>query len=150
MSVGEARDVAGGITGPYAYVVDDEHRLIGVIHRKALASSDVRARIGNLMSTQVIRIPSAAPFSAVRDHRAWFDFDELPVVDASAVLVGVIRHRIVRSSGSTQQSAPISQQPLLDTFLELGELYWGGLTSVVSAMADRQPAEAPREVNHDA
>ncbi len=138
MSVGEARGVAGGITGPYAYVVDDDHRLIGVIHRKALATSDDRARIGNLMSPQVTRIPSAAPFSAVRDHRAWFEFDVLPVVDGSGVLVGVIRHRNVRSSGPTHQSAPISQRPLLDTFLELGELYWGGLTSVVAAMADRQ------------
>ena len=150
MSVGEARGVAGGITGPYAYVVDDDHRLIGVIHRKALATSDHRARIGNLMASQVTRIPSAAPFSAVHDHRAWFDFDVLPVVDGSGVLVGVIRHRHVRSSGPTRQSTPISQRPLLDTFLELGELYWGGLTSVVAAMADRQTEEEPREVNHDA
>ena len=150
MSVGEARGVAGRITGPYAYVVDDDHRLIGVIHRKALTTSDVRARIGNLMSTQVTRIPSAAPFSAVRNHRAWFEFDELPVVDSSGVLVGVIRHRNVRSSEPTQQTALILQRPLLDTFLELGEWYWGGLTSLVAAMGDRQTVEEPKEVNHDA
>lgn len=150
MSVGEARDAAAGLTGPYAYVVDDDHRLIGVIHRKSLAASDDRARIGNLMTPQVTRIPSAAPLSAVRDHRAWFEFDVLPVVDGSGVLVGVIRHRNVRGSGRPRQSAPISQRPPLDTFLELGELYWSGLTSVVAAMADRQTDDDPREVHHDA
>ena len=150
MSVGQAREAAAGITGPYAYVVDDDHRLIGVIHRKALATSDPRARVGNLMSAQVIRIPSAAPLSAVRDHRAWFKFDQLPVVDDSGGLLGMIRHRNVRSSEPTHQTAPISQRPLLDTFLELGELYWGGLTSVVAAMADRQTKDEPTEVHHDA
>jgi len=149
MSVNEARDVASGTAGPYVYVVDDDHRLVGVIHRKELASGDSRARIGSLMSGQVIRLPSAAPFSAVRNHPAWKDLHELPVVDGSGVLVGVVRHRSVRYSEQTHREAPISPRPGLATFLELGELYWGGLTSVVAAMAGRPTTQAATEVQHD-
>jgi Mg/Co/Ni transporter MgtE len=150
MSVGEARQLIGGIVGSSVYVVDGDNRLVGVVHQRQLAASDPRALVGNLMSAKVTRIPSAAPLSAIRDHQAWFDFDRLPVVDGSGVLVGVIRHRSVRRSGRALRAAPTSHGPVLNTFLELGELFWGGLTSVVAATANREPMEESTEVERDA
>lgn len=149
MSVAEARQLVGGISSSAVYVVDGDHRLVGVIHHRQLAESDPRARIGNLMSANVIRIPSAAPLSAILNHQAWFDFDQLPVVDDAGVLVGVVRHRSIRQTEKTYRAAPLSPLPGLATFLDLGELYWGGLTSVVSAMAGRPAAERSTEFNHD-
>ena len=149
MSVAEARDIAGGVAGFYVYVVDDDHRLVGVIHRKELASSNPRTPVRSLMTARVVQLPAAAPHSAVRDHPAWNDFHELPVVDDSGVLVGVVRHRSVRHSEPTPRVASDSPQSGFATFLELGELYWVGLTSVVTAMADRSAPERHSEVRYD-
>jgi len=150
MSVDEARHIVGFIPGRYVFVVDDDSRLVGVMHRNELVKSDPRARIGNLMATPVTRLPSAAPHSAVRDHQAWNDFDVLPVVDDAGVLVGVVRHRSVRRSGHMTHPGSASSRPALAIAIELAELYWGGLTSLFASMSNRFESEGPAEVKHGA
>ena len=150
MSIAEAQLAVEGLKDPYVYVVDPDDRLLGVMHRVELAKSDRQARVGNLMSRQVIRLPADAPQSAVRNHLAWKDFDTLPVVDGSGVLVGVIRHKKIRRSADAPQAEPAPRRAALAAFLDLGEVYWSGLASVITAMAGRPAPEARAEVKHDA
>jgi predicted transcriptional regulator len=125
------------VTGPYVYVVDDAQRLVGVMHRRQLTTSDRRARVGNIMSRQLVRLPSAAPHSAVRSHPAWDEFDMLPVVGGDGVLVGVMRHRSLRRSGRSRHVGSEGRAALA-AFLDLGEVYWGGLATAVDVMAGRR------------
>jgi len=150
MNVEEARRITGVIPGRYAFVVDDDARLVGVMHRNELAKSDPLARIGNLMAKPVTRLPSAAPHSAVRDHQAWNDFDVLPVVDNNGVLVGVVRHRSIRRSERLAHTSHASPRPALATAMDLSELYWGGLTSLFASLSTRIESERPAEVKRDA
>jgi magnesium transporter len=136
-TVAEARDLIADLPGSYAYVVDEDRKLIGVVHRRDLAASRDEAPVESLMSRQVVRLPATAPHWAVRGHPAWADFDALPVVDGSDTLVGVLRHRSLRRLGVERPSSIASGRPALGAFLELGELYWGGLSSLLSGMAGR-------------
>ncbi len=133
MTVGEAAHVVNNVTALYVYVVDDDHRLVGVIHRRDLATSGERARVRDLMTAEVIRLPAAAPQNAVMDHPAWKRLDALPVVDSTDVLVGVIRHKNLRRLGETPTATASGQPSALDAFLDLGELYWGTLASLITA-----------------
>jgi Mg/Co/Ni transporter MgtE len=138
MDAGEALRTLEGTGGSSAYVVDEDHRLVGVIHRRDLAKSDHRARIGGLMTRQVVKLPSAASLAAVRDHRAWVDFEMLPVVDAGGVLVGVIRHKNVRRTATSRRASTAApRRAALEGLLDLGEVYWAGLTSALEALGDR-------------
>jgi magnesium transporter len=150
MEIREASQLLEGTSGSYAYVVDPDHRLVGVIHRRDLSRSEDKARIANLMSRQIVRLPSAASLSAVRSHRAWSDFESLPVVDGGGVLVGVIRHRSVRRTAFARgPSATPSHRAALEAFLELGEVYWSGLTSVLGALGGRDAGAQVTEVKGD-
>jgi Mg/Co/Ni transporter MgtE len=149
MNVDEARQALHGISTPFAYVIDDDHRLIGVIARRTLATGAQRTRIGNLMSRDVVRLPSDALRSAFGKHAAWLDHDQLPVVDDGGVLIGVLRHKSLRRIGKTTREVAISRRPALATFLDLGELYWSGLESAISAMIGQAVPATSTEVKHE-
>jgi len=152
MDVTEALQSLEGTSGSYAYVVDGDHRLIGVIHRKELSKSARRAKIGGLMVHSVVRLPSSASLVAVRNHRAWVDYETLPVVDGDGVLVGLIRHRNVRRTAIAR--GPVAsaggRAAALETFLDLGEVYWSGLSSLLTALGGRDVEIGIEKVNREA
>lgn len=147
MSIATARCIVRDLSGPYAYVVDDGHCLVGVLHRKEIEGSSERALVENLMTRDVVRVPAAAPLAAVRRHPAWCQHDSLPVVDTGGVLVGCLSHRSLRRRASSGSPALSGRRPALAVFLELGELYWGGLTSMVSWTAGRSGQDEVKEVH---
>lgn len=119
---------------PYVYLVDDEHRLGGVVHRQNLSAAAGEAPVSSLATTQVIRIPARTPVSAIRGHESWRDFEALPVVDGGEVYLGVLRHKDLRGGLETLQSSG-SAQPPLATLLDLGEVYWAGMSSLIDVLA---------------
>jgi magnesium transporter len=150
MDVTEARQALEGTSGSYAYVVNEEHRLVGVVHRRDLSKNARPTQLNELMSHRVVKLPTGASLATVRNHRAWDDFETLPVVDTSGVLVGVIRHRNLRRSHSMRRSKPEAlRRTALETLLDLGEVYWTGLASVVESLGNRETELRVAEVKGD-
>jgi magnesium transporter len=139
MSVGDARDVLRDTPLAYGYVVEEERRLVGVVHRRELRLDRVSATVSSLMSSSVVRLPASASPWALNEHPAWKDFDVLPVVDEKGVMVGILRHRNLRRLRAESPDSPLLASPAMNTFLELGELYWEGLTSMLTTMEARSP-----------
>lgn len=119
---------------PYVYLVDDEHRLAGVVHRQDLSSAAGDLPVSSLATTQVIRIPARTPVPAIRGHESWRDFEALPVVDRREVYLGVLRHKDLRGGLESLQPAETAQPPLA-TLLDLGEVYWRGMASLIDVLA---------------
>jgi magnesium transporter len=74
----------------YFYVVDDSSRLVGVVPTRRLVLAGLDARVGNIMISSVIAIPSSA---TLLDACEFFSLHRLlafPVVDAERRLIGVI------------------------------------------------------------
>jgi Mg/Co/Ni transporter MgtE len=148
MAVDEALRTLEKTSGSSTYVVDGDHKLVGVVHRRDLSKGDQRTRVGGLMTRHVVKLPAAASLAAIRKHRAWVDFEKLPVVDGSGVLVGEIRHRNIRRAGPARRAVEAaSSGAALGVFLELGGVYWSGLTSVLEAFAGRTVGAGIAEVN---
>ena len=76
----------------YVFVLDDEQRLMGVVSFSALFNASVRARVADIMRTQVITIPEQMDQEAVATKFAQSRLLALPVVDANGPDAGH-RHR---------------------------------------------------------
>jgi magnesium transporter len=133
----------------YVYVVDRDQRLVGALDLRELLLAEPKAPLGAVMRRDVERVPAHADLAAVAAHAGWRDLDALPVVDAAGVFFGISRHRTMR-----QLSAPGgASQPVMQTLVSLGELYWTGLSAFLTGVsavgpgaAARPPAAAPKEV----
>lgn len=116
----------------YLYVVDREHRLIGVLTLRELMLASPKTMLSSAMRSHVLRLTARADFASIVAHPGWRDFHVLPVVDDGGVFVGVIRHEKLRRLEDASRK-PANQA--VSTMLSLGELYWIGLTGMLAGVA---------------
>jgi len=74
----------------YLYVVDDDHRLEGVVSLRQLVVADPQDRIGDLMEPAVVSVRTGEDQEEVAREVRRYNFVALPVVDEARRLVGVI------------------------------------------------------------
>ncbi|GIX47472.1 MAG: magnesium transporter MgtE [Candidatus Tectimicrobiota bacterium] len=74
----------------YLYVVDAEHRLVGVVSLRQLVMAEPETRLRDLMETEVIRVGVDEDQEQIARLITQYDFLALPVVDASGRLVGIV------------------------------------------------------------
>jgi len=72
------------------YVVDENHRLIGFVRLRRMVTARPEARLGDIMSTDVISVGVETDQEAVADIVEKYDFMAIPVVDAQQRLMGVV------------------------------------------------------------
>jgi magnesium transporter len=72
------------------YVVDPDGRLTGFVRLRRLVTARPTARIGDIMSTDVISVPVDADQEEVADVVDKYDFMAIPVVDTGGLLVGAV------------------------------------------------------------
>jgi hypothetical protein len=72
-------------------------------------------------------------------HPAWRDLDALPVVDAAGVFFGIVRHRTIRQL--TGQVTGDAVEPMVGALVNLGELYWTGMSAFLAGV--NAPAPPP-------
>jgi magnesium transporter len=131
----------------YVYVVDRQQMVCGVLDVKELLLAPDELPVRQVMQHEIVSVSVDANLATVRDHPGWGRFEALPVVDGKGVLLGVIRHRVIRQLERRLRNEQAGQG--IGTLMALGELYWAGLIGIMGgSVAGVQPAapqEAPRE-----
>jgi len=74
----------------YVFVLDAEQRLMGVVSFSALFNASVRARVSDIMRTQVITIPEQMDQETVATKFAQSRLLALPVVDQAGHMKGIV------------------------------------------------------------
>ncbi len=74
----------------YLYVVDADHRLVGVVSLRQLVLSEPEVVIRDLMETEVIQVVVDEDQAHIAHLITQYDFLALPVVDHSHRLVGIV------------------------------------------------------------
>ena len=121
----------------YVYVVDRDHKLVGVLDIRELMMAGVKDTLEQVMHGDPVRLSAQSDLAAMVGHPAWREFDALPVVDPGGVFFGVVRHRTLRQIvGSAGSQAPV--EPVVSTLMNLGELYWTGFSAFLSGMSPTQ------------
>jgi Mg/Co/Ni transporter MgtE len=130
--------------GPYVYLVDREHHLVGTLSFHALIAADPDAALVSVMHSQLIKVaPSTSEASLLRGSY-WRELRAVPVVDAHGVLLGLVRYATVRRlQEDVMRRAPADSA--LRTWLNLGELYWQGLATVLGGVTERGDTQSQRQ-----
>ncbi|OLS34247.1 magnesium transporter [Bacillus sp. MRMR6] len=74
----------------YLYVVDEAHRLVGVVSYRDLLLADPNEKINNIMYERVISVEVKTDQEVVARMTERYDFLAIPVVDEANVLVGIV------------------------------------------------------------
>ncbi|MDX1432236.1 MAG: hypothetical protein R3286_07275 [Gammaproteobacteria bacterium] len=129
------------------FVVDRAQRLVGMLGMHALLKARRDDQIATLMHRDVPLLNAADSRELIFTSPLWYEFDVLAVVDTDNVLLGVLPHHVLhRARREAREEQPGGGA--LDTMLALGELYWLGLSGVMSGMSGvgtprTTPAEPP-------
>ncbi|GBD32066.1 Magnesium transporter MgtE [bacterium HR33] len=116
----------------YLYVVDRDQRLVGALDIRELMLADGKRRLSEVMRSEVVRVPAHADIRSILMHPAWKDLDAIPVVDSGGVFLGIVRHRTMRQMAGSP--APEEASPLVAALVNLGELYWSGMSAFLAGV----------------
>lgn len=121
----------------HIYVVNRHHEIVGVVDVETLQKQAGERRLSDIARRNVVRLRAGTNVADVQSHPAWLDVDSLPVVDASDRLVGLLRHRAVRrANAGTAAGTPTTA--MFHALVGLSELYWTGMTTVLTGISPRK------------
>jgi len=135
-----AEDVLRGprVGSSVVYVVTRGQELMGVTTLRELRNSPERAALGTLAQKPEVTFSPNTDSSAAADHPCWLECDETPVVSRDGVLLGVLRHRVLRARVEGTASFSSGGE---DVVLALGESVWMGLQGLIEAIISPQEKE---------
>ena len=119
------------------YIVDDSHKLVGVLNPAVLLISNHHLRLKEIMQRKTYSVSVHAVKESLLQHPGWKKRLSLPVVDRDNTLLGVLDFsRLKESLADTQSFTPFDP---LDGLLSLMSVFWktmGQLLDVLFSMAD--------------
>lgn len=74
------------------YVIDNNHKLLGVVSLRELITAPPNQRVEDLMVTEVVVADVGTPQEDVARQIARYDLLALPITDSDAKLVGIVTH----------------------------------------------------------
>lgn len=120
----------------YVYIVDREHRLVGVLDIPELMLARPRDPVSAAMHRDVERVNVLAPVALVREHAGWQSYHALPVVDDEERLLGAIRYQTLRRlERDAAGRGPAPAQLTAGALAELFQLGTDGLVAGIAATA---------------
>lgn len=120
-------------SGHYTYVLDRDHRLVGVVTLSELLRADTETLVQSVMRARVFRIPATLSQEDVIRSPYWRQFRALPVVDGQDRFLGAIRYQTAQALRD-ELLRTRNDHGLLGTVLAIGELYWVGLTGMLATV----------------
>lgn len=113
------------------YIVDNAHRLVGVVELGRLMAAEHHARIRTVMRRKTQAISAHARLDTLLAHPGWSTRRRLPVVERDETLVGVLDYP--RLQEATTASSDSEQDPL-QNLLSLTSLYWLSVAQLLDSM----------------
>jgi magnesium transporter len=136
----------------YIYVVDREHRLVGVLDIAELIFARPRERLSAVMHRKVDRLSAWVPVALVREHPGWREYHAIPVVDDDDRLLGAIRYQTLRrlereAADTGPDTVQVTAGALAELF-RLGAQGLVGIGAVAAAARDAGRSAAASQVPH--
>jgi len=114
------------------YIVDDAHKLIGMIELGKLLMSSHHARLHDIMSRKSQPVSVHALTESLLAHPGWKTRRRLPVVERDKTLLGALEyHSVQETIGS---SGINRQQDSMENLLSLASLYWISMAELLGGL----------------
>lgn len=117
----------------YVYVVQRSRVLVGAISLNELIAAPKERQLRTVMASDPVSLSPELTGPALVTHPGWMKHSALPVVDLQGRFLGVIQHETVRRLEANYRARQGSN--VSDVGLELGELYWVGLSKFTEGIA---------------
>lgn len=131
--IGEAAEIARRapeLLRKYLYVLDETHRLTGVVDTRHCLLQNPERLVGSLERKDPVALRARANIREARLNPAWERFPVLPVVDHRGVFLGVVR-RMSLLQAIAAETAEAPKESLTDLALALAGLYWEATTGLL-------------------
>lgn len=128
------------------YVVDRANRLVGVVPATTVLATESDTLLRELVCRDGWRLPALAGTTTLVTHPGWLEADELPVVDEAGTFLGALRHQTVRRLEQSTTTGAAAKAGLT-TIMNLGELYWMGLSAFLSGV--QVPSSRQTSMGHE-
>jgi magnesium transporter len=124
----------GRRTGNSVHILDDNRRVVGSVMLNELLGTRDRTPVRSIMRSPAAVFQARAAIHTVREHPAWLDHDNLPVINRAGSFEGVLRRAKVKvidqqvadDETDTLQSAT-TRNALAEIFwIAMGSLFAGG------------------------
>jgi magnesium transporter len=143
LELDEARRRLGELSRSLAldlYLVDTQHRLQGVADLRQVLDTS-RTGTLELLGRTVDPIRDHADLASLVARPAWLHHDTLPVVDDRGTYLGAVRAERLRQVAYDE--AERRSRGGADAVVALGELFWLGLSGLLSSLSRPRAEEAP-------
>ncbi len=129
----------------YLYVLDEDHRLAGVVDARDCVLQDAGRPMREVQRTGPVALRAGGGLRQASLLEAWERFDVLPATDRRGVFLGVVRRAaLLRAIAEPGGAAP--KDSLGGLALDLAELYWRTAFFFLAGPANEDgEAEAPPE-----
>ena len=114
------------------YVLNDKHRLVGMIFIRELLVCESEKPIEEIMREPEATISARASLSSVKDNVQWNDRDNLPVVDQSDKFIGILKRGVMLDALKNDQNNMQQGEGLVDTAMTVAELFWEVCANVIA------------------
>ncbi len=125
----------------YLYIVDREHKLVGVLSLREFILASTSDQLASIMRTRVTRLKAAMPLAQVASRPDIRRFQSFPVVDDEGRFLGVLSIQALYASDESIDPDRTRRSPL-DTIVAFGELYWVVLSGMLSGVQPPKPEDA--------
>ncbi|GEM_PF-314009 len=105
----------------YAYVVDEDETLEGIVSLRELLNADPGTLISGAASDTVVSVAATDPLDRVATMFTQYSFVAFPVVDESAVLCGVVRASDVIEALDEEGSKKVLNKMIHDVEYDPGD-----------------------------
>jgi magnesium transporter len=110
----------------YVFVLDDQHRILGVVSLRDLILAPPQALIRDIMEEQVVSVKASDDPEHVANELAHYDLLAIPVVDDQNRMVGIITHDDLMDVVVQEATEDVLRLgavgPMLENYLEAGFL----------------------------
>ena len=114
------------------YIVDESHKLVGILNTAALLISNDHLRLKEIMNRKTYSVSVHAMKEALLQHPGWKKRLSLPVVDRDNTLLGVLDFNALKESlGDAQSIKPFDP---LDGLLSLMSIFWKTIAQLLDSV----------------
>ena len=114
----------------YLYIVNRNQVLTGVLSLRELMLARPKARLSEVMHTEISYLPADMKHQAILNHPGWQRYHAMPVVGDEGVLWGVIDYEQLKYIESVIKKTILPRQAIAAS-KALGELYQIGFSGLI-------------------
>ncbi len=122
--------------GGIVIVVDERHRLVGLVEVEKLLTSNGEVPLADLLNTDVQPLSARATLWEVEHQEGWTLFPSLPVVDRNHTMLGALTHSALRA-GTARSADRADTQMRFSILAQMGEAFvvvLGGLLATLAGI----------------